>query len=109
MSAISLRLFDVVVVEDEKRHGSPKRPPRSFAGLEVEACSRNQWRCGSEQEQSAEGSLVTEGELRKSGACAMSASILPTGNDDSHADEAGRRDEPHVRLISLVSVTQDWR
>lgn len=51
------------------------------------------WRLGSERETTSAGSLVTEGELRKSGACATSMSILLTGKDDSHADEAGRRTE----------------
>ena len=67
----------------------PGIPPSKSCRLKGGHHGPKKWRCGSEYDTCAEGSLVTEGELRKSGACAMSTSILPVGNDDSHADEAG--------------------
>lgn len=93
-------------VEENERQGCPETRLKSSAGSEADIRGSKKWRYGREREQNVKGSLVTEGELRKSGAGAISTSILQTGNDDSHADEAGRSEEPQSRLFLLEAVAE---
>jgi hypothetical protein len=87
-------------------HYPHQEPTSKLRRLRGGSHGPKKWRCGSDREQYAEGSLVTEGEFRKSGACAMSTSILLMGNDDSHPGLSKTIDRMGLKVPEIIPG--DW-